>query len=107
MNRRSDIGELQYEDGDDRRPAAHDEGLDMRVMPYATYRGAMLLGDAPADSPFDGNASVPSAGLELTRRFELTSGDTGTEAPGRFTRGAERGWRSLRPVSRRGPFLDA
>ncbi len=78
----------------------------MRVMPYATYRGAMLLGDAPAESPFDGNAPVPSAGLELTRRFELTSGDTGGEQPGRFTRGAERGWRSLRPVSRRGPFLD-
>lgn len=79
----------------------------MRVMPYATHRGAMLLGNAPDGSPFaprdDRQDDVRAATGRLTRRFELTSGDSGSEAPRWLTRGAERGWRSLLPLTREAP----
>lgn len=80
----------------------------MRVMPYSTHRGAMLLGDAPVGSPFEPRAAVPAAQpivpsverTQLTRRFPLTSGDTGFEEPSRLTLGVERGWVSSRFIAR-------
>jgi hypothetical protein len=104
MNHARDIGEPDAGGGAAHRPSRQEESAaPMRVMPYATHRGAMLLGDAPKDSPFA--TAIPAAAASpidapaFVPHFELTSGDAGDERPGRFTRGAERGWRSLRPVS--------
>ena len=67
----------------------------MRVMPYTTARGAILLGNVtPALSQPDVMPTV-QRGRALDTGFDMTSGDTDDMEPSALTSGVERSWVSV------------